>query len=66
MLFGYCRCLEIPGSAQFNPLKFVHGLAEAFVSAGGRIFEQTHMESQSLGGHKVPRIVSGPTNSQRS
>ena len=54
-VFECRRCLEIPGSAQFNPLKFVHGLAEAFVSAGGRIFEQTHMESQSLGGHKVPR-----------
>jgi glycine/D-amino acid oxidase-like deaminating enzyme len=54
------RCLEIPGSAQFHPLKFVHGLAEAFVSAGGRIFEQTHMESQSLGGHKV-HTRHGPT-----
>ena len=43
----------MPGSAQFHPLKYVAGLAEAFTRRGGRIFEQTHMVSQSLDGSKV-------------
>lgn len=54
---AHCRCLKVPGSATFHPVKLVHGLAEAFVSAGGRLFEQTHLESQSLGGQKVTTAI---------
>jgi glycine/D-amino acid oxidase-like deaminating enzyme/nitrite reductase/ring-hydroxylating ferredoxin subunit len=57
---GVSRCLQIPGSAQFHPLKYVAGLAEAFVRHGGRIFEKTHMVSQSINGTKV-HTKHGPT-----
>lgn len=46
-------CLEFPGGAQFHPLKYVRGLAEAFVRRGGRLYEQTQFVNQSLDGKTV-------------
>ncbi|HYF01395.1 MAG TPA: FAD-dependent oxidoreductase [Planctomycetota bacterium] len=39
------RCIEFPDQAQFDPIAYLTGLAEAFVDAGGRLFERTRMES---------------------
>lgn len=47
------RCLKYPNSAEFHPLKYVDGLAEAFVRRGGRLFENTAMISQSKDGTEV-------------
>jgi glycine/D-amino acid oxidase-like deaminating enzyme/nitrite reductase/ring-hydroxylating ferredoxin subunit len=35
-------CLHFPRQAQFHPLKYLRGLAEAFERAGGRLFTGTH------------------------
>ncbi len=37
------ECICYPGQAQFNPAKFVYGLAKEFVALGGRIFTNTHV-----------------------
>ena len=35
-------CLRFPNQAQFHPLKYLAGLAEAIARGGGRIFTATH------------------------
>ena len=37
-------CLLFPNQAQFHPLKYLHGLAEAIVKMGGIIYTQTHVD----------------------
>jgi glycine/D-amino acid oxidase-like deaminating enzyme/nitrite reductase/ring-hydroxylating ferredoxin subunit len=37
-------CLRFPRQAQFHPLKYLKGLAEAIEKNGGRIFNNTHAE----------------------
>ena len=39
------RCLRFPRQAQFHPLRYLAGLAEAVVRYGGRIFTGTHAEA---------------------
>jgi glycine/D-amino acid oxidase-like deaminating enzyme/nitrite reductase/ring-hydroxylating ferredoxin subunit len=36
------HCLRFPRQAQFHPLKYLHGLADAITRRGGRIFCGTH------------------------
>ena len=42
-------CLLFPHQAQFHPLKFVAGLAQAIKRCGGRIFTNTHVETVKSG-----------------
>ena len=37
-------CLLFPEQAQFHPLKYLHGLAKAFVDRGGKIYTETHVD----------------------
>ncbi len=37
-------CIRFPRQAQFHVLKYVQGLTDAFLSANGRIFTNTHVE----------------------
>lgn len=39
------RCLRIPRQAQFHPLKYLTGLAQAIGRCGGRIFTGCHVET---------------------
>ena len=38
-------CLQFANQAQFHPLKYLNGLAEAFVRNGGKIYAQTRASS---------------------
>ncbi len=38
-------CLRFPAQGQFQPLKYLIGLARAVQSAGGRIYTGTHVQS---------------------
>jgi glycine/D-amino acid oxidase-like deaminating enzyme/nitrite reductase/ring-hydroxylating ferredoxin subunit len=42
-------CLRFPSQAQFHPLKYLAGLAEAVERGGGRIYTGTHAESMEGG-----------------
>ncbi|HMA25111.1 MAG TPA: FAD-dependent oxidoreductase, partial [Gemmatimonadaceae bacterium] len=45
MSFDFGPCLRFPNQAQFHALKYLSGLAEAIVRAGGRIHCDTHVSS---------------------
>jgi glycine/D-amino acid oxidase-like deaminating enzyme/nitrite reductase/ring-hydroxylating ferredoxin subunit len=53
--FDTGACLRFPSQAQFHPLKYVAGLAEAIVRGGGRIYTDTHADS--ITGGKDARVV---------
>ena len=40
--FDTGRCLRFPRQAQFHPLKYLAGLADAFQRRGGAIYTNTH------------------------
>lgn len=42
---NFQAALEFEGQAQFHPLKYLYALAQAFLNAGGRILENTKVES---------------------
>lgn len=42
-------CLRFPGQAQFHPLKYLSGLANAFVKMKGRIFTPVHVDKVDAG-----------------
>jgi glycine/D-amino acid oxidase-like deaminating enzyme/nitrite reductase/ring-hydroxylating ferredoxin subunit len=42
-------CLRFPGQAQFHPLKYLAGLADAIERAGGRIYTGTHATEMTGG-----------------
>jgi glycine/D-amino acid oxidase-like deaminating enzyme/nitrite reductase/ring-hydroxylating ferredoxin subunit len=42
-MFDTGPCLRFPRQAQFHPLKYLSGLARAFVAIGGRIFGHTRV-----------------------
>jgi glycine/D-amino acid oxidase-like deaminating enzyme/nitrite reductase/ring-hydroxylating ferredoxin subunit len=46
--------LRFPRQAQFHPLKYLHGLAEAIKQKGGRIYTQTH--ATEIEGGKQARV----------
>ncbi|GBG82654.1 hypothetical protein CBR_g35020 [Chara braunii] len=39
-------CLKFPGCADFHPLRYLDGLAEAFVAHGGRLYEKSRVWKQ--------------------
>jgi len=41
--------LKFPQQAQFHPLKYLNGLAEAFVRLGGKIYTKTHADKVKEG-----------------
>ena len=42
--FNTGPCIKFPNQAQFHPLKYLQGLAEAIILNGGKIFTETHAE----------------------
>ncbi|NOS85773.1 MAG: FAD-dependent oxidoreductase [Ignavibacteria bacterium] len=48
---GDYPCLEFPNQAEFHMLKYLCGLANAIVTAGGKIYTQTHIK-KITGGNK--------------
>ena len=42
--FDTGRCLRFPRQAQFDPMKYLGGLARAFARRGGRIYTRTHAD----------------------
>jgi glycine/D-amino acid oxidase-like deaminating enzyme/nitrite reductase/ring-hydroxylating ferredoxin subunit len=43
-------CLHYPRQAQFHPLRYLKGLAEAIMSMGGQIYTETHADKISENG----------------
>jgi glycine/D-amino acid oxidase-like deaminating enzyme/nitrite reductase/ring-hydroxylating ferredoxin subunit len=52
--------LLFPRQAQFHPLKYLDGLAQAFEKKGGRIFNQTHAEEFKSGSPAQVKTSKGP------
>ena len=52
-------CLRFPNQAQFHPLKYLAGLAEAIERGGGRIFTGTHATKVDGGKHASVSTRSG-------
>jgi glycine/D-amino acid oxidase-like deaminating enzyme/nitrite reductase/ring-hydroxylating ferredoxin subunit len=52
-------CLRFPNQAQFHPLKYLAGLAQAIEKAGGRIFTGTHATKVDGGTHASVSTNSG-------
>jgi glycine/D-amino acid oxidase-like deaminating enzyme/nitrite reductase/ring-hydroxylating ferredoxin subunit len=51
-------CLRFPNQAQFHPLKYLRGLAQAIVRDGGKLFTHSHVDR--IEGGKPSRAVAGP------
>ena len=47
--FDTGRCLRFPRQAQFHPMRYLAGLAEAIVREGGQIFTGTHANTIEAG-----------------
>ena len=60
--FDTGRCLRFPRQAQFHPLRYVAGLAEAFRKKGGAIYTNTH--ASKIEGGKV-ETEAGPRGHRR-
>jgi Rieske Fe-S protein len=54
-------CLRFPNQAQFHALKYLSGLAQAIVRAGGRIHCDTHVSSVEGGAPCTVKTESGRT-----
>jgi glycine/D-amino acid oxidase-like deaminating enzyme/nitrite reductase/ring-hydroxylating ferredoxin subunit len=52
-------CLHFPRQAQFHPLKYLNGLAEAFERAGGRLYTGTRATAVSGGATARVEIADG-------
>jgi glycine/D-amino acid oxidase-like deaminating enzyme/nitrite reductase/ring-hydroxylating ferredoxin subunit len=52
-------CLRFPNQAQFHPLKYLSGLAEAIERAGGRIYTGTHATTIEGGSRASVRTPGG-------
>ncbi|MEW5850678.1 MAG: FAD-dependent oxidoreductase [Myxococcota bacterium] len=48
-------CIRWPNQAQFHPLKYLHGIASAFVRRGGQIYEDTH--AAEMQGGDLARVL---------
>lgn len=57
--FDTGRCLRFPHQAQFNPLRFISGLAEAITRKGGRIFTHTRVDNVSGGARPAAETIDG-------
>lgn len=49
------RCLRFPNQAQMSPVRYVAGLAQAVLRAGGRVFSDT--QAQTVEGGTPARVV---------
>jgi glycine/D-amino acid oxidase-like deaminating enzyme/nitrite reductase/ring-hydroxylating ferredoxin subunit len=50
----FLQSIKFAGQAQFHPLKYIHGLAEAFGKAGGQILEGRFItDSKFVDGHHI-------------
>ena len=55
------RALRFGGQARFHPLKYLHGLARAITTAGGRLFSNTaYVSSSEESGNVVIATEQGP------
>ena len=57
--FGDVPCLKFPRQAQFHPLKYVTGLAQAIKRLGGRIYTSTHVTAVTGGSRATIKTASG-------
>lgn len=57
--FGNGGALRFPGQAQFNPARYLIGLAEALVRTGGTIFEETRVKGVEEGERWCVRTDAG-------
>jgi len=55
--FDTRRCLRFPRQAQFHPLRYLAGLAEAIVRRGGQVFTGSHAEKFEPGRDGGPARV---------
>jgi glycine/D-amino acid oxidase-like deaminating enzyme len=46
-------CIRFPDQAQFQPLKYLAGLAELIIKRGGQVYTQTHAKSVTSSGIKT-------------
>ena len=53
-------CLLFPEQAQFYPLNYLHGLAQAFGRLGGRVFTATHVQEVQAGPSAIVKTAHGP------
>lgn len=57
--FDTGSCIRFPDQGQFQPLKYLSGLAQAIVQKGGQVYTGTHVQDvmstgvKTVGGHKV-------------
>jgi glycine/D-amino acid oxidase-like deaminating enzyme/nitrite reductase/ring-hydroxylating ferredoxin subunit len=58
--FDTGRALRFPSQAQFHPLKYLAGLAEAMERDGGKIYTQTHASQISGGTRAIIETADGP------
>ena len=58
--FDTGRALRFPRQAQFHPLKYLAGLAEAIERDGGQIYTQTHASQVSGGARAIIETADGP------
>jgi glycine/D-amino acid oxidase-like deaminating enzyme/nitrite reductase/ring-hydroxylating ferredoxin subunit len=58
-MFDTGPCLRFPRQAQFHPLKYLAGLARAFVARGGRIFGATRVTRVQGGSPVVATTAAG-------
>ena len=59
--FDTDRCLRFPRQGQFDPMKYLGGLAEAIQRRGGRLFTGTHADEIRGGAPACVRTNRGPT-----
>jgi len=57
--FSSGPCLRFPNQAQFHPLRYLNGVADAFMRRGGRIYSQTRAESADGGDRACVKTASG-------
>lgn len=50
---GDGSCLMFPDQGQFHPMKYIHGLAKAIITSGGKIFTETRAEEITTEGAKA-------------
>jgi glycine/D-amino acid oxidase-like deaminating enzyme/nitrite reductase/ring-hydroxylating ferredoxin subunit len=57
--FNNAPCIRFPNQAQFQPLKYLSGLAKAIIRSGGFVYTETHVQDvnatgvKTSDGHKV-------------
>jgi glycine/D-amino acid oxidase-like deaminating enzyme/nitrite reductase/ring-hydroxylating ferredoxin subunit len=62
--FQVTGCLVLERQAQFHPLRYIHGLADAFVAAGGAIYEDTRALGVDAGDPCVVRTGVGDVRAE--